>query len=156
MLATKFGSSYDVTDPLVLTRMRQDVSAGKCVAEMISPPQQHTSFPKLFPPVLPSQTWFIVLAFLGFWNTHATRGSGTCRKSRLLRHSLARPGPWLIFAFLDHSAESVHCFWLETWTAEIRTVLLADVLGLVDVAVCQDKTCSSKGFCITLRVLLFT
>ena len=29
---TKVGPRYDVTKPLVLTRIRQDVSAGKCVA----------------------------------------------------------------------------------------------------------------------------
>ena len=32
VLDTKFGPRYDVTKPLALTRIRQDVSAGKCVA----------------------------------------------------------------------------------------------------------------------------
>ena len=32
-LETKFGPRYGVTKPLVRTRIRQDVSAGKCVAE---------------------------------------------------------------------------------------------------------------------------
>ena len=41
VLDAKFGSRYDVTKPLVLTRIRQDVSSGKCVAGMISPPRQH-------------------------------------------------------------------------------------------------------------------
>ena len=41
-------------------------------------------------------------------------------------------------AILVHSTESEHRFWLETWTAEIRTVLLASVLGEVDVAVFRD------------------
>ena len=36
VLDTKFGSRYDVTKPLVLTRIRQDVSAAKCVEGMIS------------------------------------------------------------------------------------------------------------------------
>ena len=40
---TKFGSRYHVTQLLVLTRFRHDVSAGTCVAGMISPPRQHTS-----------------------------------------------------------------------------------------------------------------
>ena len=48
------------------------------------------------------------------------------------------------------------CFWLETWTIEMCTVLLANVLGQVDAAMCWDKICSSKGFRITLRVLFFT
>ena len=32
-----------MTQPLVLTRIRQDVSAGKCVAKVVSPLRQHTS-----------------------------------------------------------------------------------------------------------------
>ena len=36
VLDTKFGPRYDVTKPFVLTRIRQDVSAGKCVAGMTS------------------------------------------------------------------------------------------------------------------------
>ena len=43
VLDTKFGPKYDVSQPVVLTSIRQDVSAGKCVAGMISPPRQHTS-----------------------------------------------------------------------------------------------------------------
>ena len=41
-LDTRFGPRYDVTDLLVLTRIRQKVSAGKSVAGTISPPRQHT------------------------------------------------------------------------------------------------------------------
>ena len=36
VLDTKTGPMYDVTKLLVLTRIRQDVTAGKCVAKMIS------------------------------------------------------------------------------------------------------------------------
>ena len=43
LLDTKFGPRYAVTMLLVLTRIRQDVSAGKCFAGMISRPRQHTS-----------------------------------------------------------------------------------------------------------------
>ena len=35
------GPRYDVTKPLVLTRIRRDASAGKCVERMISPPRPH-------------------------------------------------------------------------------------------------------------------
>ena len=42
-LDTKFGPRFDVTKPLVLTRIRQDVSTGKSVAGMSSPPGQHTA-----------------------------------------------------------------------------------------------------------------
>ena len=48
---------------------------------------------KLSPLVLQSQTRFIVLACLGFWNTRVIRDSGTYQKSKPLRHSLARLGP---------------------------------------------------------------
>ena len=34
---------YDVTKPLVLARIGQDVSAGKCVAKVMSPPRKQTS-----------------------------------------------------------------------------------------------------------------
>ena len=96
VLDTEFGPRYDVTKSLVRTRTRQDVSAGKCVAGMISPPR---------------------------WSC----------------------------ACVDRRAESGRYFWLETWTTEICTVLLANVLGQVDVAVFQDKTSSSKSLTITLR-----
>ena len=43
VLDTTVGLRYGVTQPIVLTRMRQDVFAGKCVAGMISLPRQHTS-----------------------------------------------------------------------------------------------------------------
>ena len=43
VLDTKFGLRCDVTQPTV-TSIRQDVSAGTCVAAMISPPRQHTLF----------------------------------------------------------------------------------------------------------------
>ena len=54
---------------LVLTGIRQDVSAGTCVAAVISPTSNTVRFlPQLFPSVLPSKTCFIVLACRGFWN----------------------------------------------------------------------------------------
>ena len=77
VLDTKFGPRYDVTQHLVLTRIRLHVSVGKCVAGMIPPPSHHTSCsPKVIP---------------------ASASCGTCRKSRLLRRSIVRPGPWRIF-----------------------------------------------------------
>ena len=39
---TKSGLRCYVTQSLVITRIRQDVSAGKCVAGMLSPPRQNT------------------------------------------------------------------------------------------------------------------
>ena len=90
--------------------------------------------------MLPSQTCFILLACLGFWNTHVTRGCGTCRQSSLLRHSIAPLGLWRIFVLLVHSIESEHCFWLDTWTAEICcTVVLTSVLEQLGFAVIQGN-----------------
>ena len=106
VLDTKFGPRYDVSQPIVLTRSRQDVSAGTCAEGMISHPRLHTvCSSKLLPPVLPSLACFIVLACLGFWKTRLIRGSGTHRKSRLSQHSLARPGHWEIVASLDLHVE---------------------------------------------------
>ena len=81
----------------------------------------------------------------GFWNTSVIRGCGTCRKSKLLRHFLARPGPWQIFVFLDFHSENGHCFLLETWTAGTCTTLHESVLGQVDVPVFLDKHCHPKA-----------
>ena len=82
--------------------------------------------------MLPSLTCFIVLACRGFWNTR------TDRKSRLLRPSLARPAPWLILVFLDPCRKRT-LFPVGNVDNRICTVLLANVLAQVDVAVYQDK-----------------
>ena len=87
VLDTQFGPRYDVTQLLVLTLLRQDFSAGKCLAHMILHDTTTRAHAKIFPPVLPSQTCFIVLAFRGNRNTLVNRGRGTCRESKLLRHS---------------------------------------------------------------------
>ena len=131
-----FGSRHDVTQPLVLTWIRQDVSAGRRVAGKISLPRQHSLFSvsaaianllhrTRMPWILehPYDWWF--------WDVP---------KIKLLRHTLVWPGPNADFSvFLDHDAESGLCFQLETWTAGICTVLHARVLGQVDVAVWLDK-----------------
>ena len=79
---------------------REENMDGTCVAVTMSPPRQQTSCSSK---VISSSAAIANLLHractcLGFWNTRAIRGSGTCRKSRLLRHSLARPGPWRMFA----------------------------------------------------------
>ena len=43
VLDTILGAMYDVIKPLVFTRIRKYVSAGACVARMISPPRRHTA-----------------------------------------------------------------------------------------------------------------
>ena len=48
------------------------------------------------------------------------------------------------FCILDHRTESELCFWLETWTAEMRTRLLANVLEQEVAAVFQDKNVCIK------------
>ena len=114
VLDTKFGPRFDVTQPLVLTRIRQDGN------DFTSTTTHLVLFQMSSSSVLPSQTCFIVLTCLGFWNTRVDRGCSACRKSRLLRRSLARLGPWQIFfVFLGLLAESERCCWLGMWTAEI-------------------------------------
>ena len=105
------------------------------------------ALPKLFPPVLPSQTCFIVLACLGF--------CGTCRKSRLLRRGIARPGPGRIIVFLVQNPENEHCYWLEMWTVEIRTGLLAGGWDRRTLLCFRSNTWPSKGLGITLRAWFF-
>ena len=105
VLDTKFGPRYDVTKPLVLTRIRQDVSAEKCVAGMFSTPRQHASCSSKVVSVSAAIANLLHRARMP-WTVKflVIRGCGACRKSRLVRHSFARPGPWRIFAFLDHCA----------------------------------------------------
>ena len=158
VLDTKFGPQYVVTKRLVLTRIRQDVAAGKMcrMNGFASTTTNLVLLPRFSPPVPPSLTCFIVLARLGFWNTRVIRGCGPCPKSRPFRGSPARPGPWRTSASLDHYAESELCSWLGTWTAGIGTVFVASALGQVDVAVFQEKHVHpKKGFRITLRVWFF-
>ena len=140
MLEKKFRPRYDVTIPLVLTRNRQDVSAGKCVAGMTSPPRQHTSCShKVISASAaianlrhrarmswilehPSESWL--------WGR--AENTDPCGAAS---HGLGADG----LVFLDHCAGSELCFWLGTWTTEICTVLLASVLQRVDAAVCPGK-----------------
>ena len=108
VLDTTYGPRYYVTKPFVLTRIRQDVSAGKCGRnDFHFRDNTLRALTKLFPPVLLSLTCLIVLACRGFWNTRVIRGSGTCRKSNLLRHSFPWLGPWRTFVFfLDLYSEN--------------------------------------------------
>ena len=136
VLDTKFGARYDVTKPLVLTIIRQDVSAVKRVAGMISPPRQHTS---CSPKVISASAAIANLLHYAhmLWTPEHHFVVVGCAKNRspcgATSHGLGTVG--LLY---------------------FRFVLLASVLGRVDVAVFQDKTNPSRGFRITLRVLLFT
>ena len=126
---TKFEPKYHVTMLLVHARIRQDVSAGTCVAGMISRPRQHTSCS----PTVASANATSQICF------------NPARMSWILEHacdSWLRDVPNIqIFAAqprADLHAGNEPCFWLWMWSAENFTVLLADVLELVNVAVCQD------------------
>ena len=139
----KFGPRYGVTKPLVLARIRQDASAGTSVAAMISPPRRHTLCSSHV--ILGSASVANLLQGARMpWILEHTCDPGLSDVSKL-RTLSAQPRtawPWRIIAFSVHSTEIVLCFWLVMWTAEICTVLLANVLGRVDVAVCQDKNVS--------------
>ena len=60
----------------------------------------------------------------------------------------------LDFAFLDR-AESGRYFWLETWTTEMRIVLLANVQGQEVVAVSQDQNLSTLAMVLTMNARRF-
>ena len=131
VLDSKFGPRYDVTQPLVLTRIRQDVSAGTCFAGMISPPRQHTSCSLK---VISASAIANLLnsARMLLMNTCVNRGCGTCRKSRCgTSHGLGTSG-----CVFGSPSGSEHRFWSGTWTIDICTVLLVGVLEQVIVAVC--------------------
>ena len=132
VLGTKFGPRYDVTQAIVLSRIRQDVSAGNVSQEGFHLHLHDTTlraFTKLFPPMLPSPTCFIVLARLGFWNTHVIRGCGMCKNRSFCgatSHGLG-PGGLLSSRFAVQRAN--------IFGSEPRRVLLAGALGQADVPV---------------------
>ena len=64
----------------------QDVSTGKCVAAMISSPQQHTSCsPQVIAASASNANLLHRARMPWILNTHVMRGSGMYQKSRLLR-----------------------------------------------------------------------
>ena len=90
----------DVTQLYVLTRIRQDVSSGTCVARMLSLPRQHIwCCHEVISASAAIANLLIVLACFGICNTRVIRGYWMCRTSRLLRRSFARLRLWRIFAF---------------------------------------------------------
>ena len=109
VLDRKLGPRYDVSRPIVLTTIQQGVSAGKCVARMISPPRQHNSCS----PNVISASAAIAKIFSSCSNAlHAFDSGtpvfhvcGTRRKSKLFWCILARPGPLRISVCLDLHAE---------------------------------------------------
>ena len=131
VLDTKFGPRYDVTQPLVLTRIRQDVSAGKCVSGMISLPRQRTSSSSKVISATASIATLLHRARMPWilehpcdsWLWGRAENPNSCGTAS---HDL---GPCGFLFFLAQSTESERCFWLEAWTAEICTALLANVLG---------------------------
>ena len=154
VLDSKFGPTYDVTQPLILTRIRQDVSAGKLVEAVIPPSRIHTS---CFPQVISASASIADLLHRGRtpWILEHPCDSRLWGVPKF--QTLAQPRTaWALaffFSFLGHRTENER---LETWTAETCTVLLANVLEQEVVAVFQDKTCPSKKLTITLRGLSFT
>ena len=108
---TKCGPKYDVAQALLFSpRIRQDVSAGKCVAGMISHPRQHTSCSSK---IIFRQCCHRKLASSGSQtldsgNTHVIHGSGTRRRSRsscgTASHGLG-PGRLLCFS-ISHAQKA--------------------------------------------------
>ena len=152
VLDTIFGPRYDVTKPFVLTRIRQDVSAGRCVAGVISPPRQHTSCcSKVMSasastanlPHRARMPWILEHpCYSWFWDVPKiqTDSCGTASHG---------PGLGGFFRFwITMQKTNVISGWVST--AEMRTVLLASVLDRWTLQCFSTKTFSSQGFCITL------
>ena len=139
----RFGPKYDVTQPLVLTRIRQDVSAGKCVAGMISPPRQHTSGS---PKVISASAAIANLLHRArmHWILEHPCDSWLWDVPQIEAHTAWTLADYFHF-WLKQSTENGHCFWLEMWTAEIFTVLLAGA-GLAGVAVFQVNSMVIQKF----------
>ena len=129
VLDTQCGARQDVTQPFILTRIRQDASAGKCVAAVTSPPRQHTSCASQVLSASASVADLRHLARMSWIPEHCDSWFWDVPKIQTLVAQRRTAWPCRNF-FLGGP-----CFWLGMWTAEIRSMLLAGVLGEEDVAV---------------------
>ena len=151
-VATCWTQSLDqgknVTELLVLTRIRQDVATGKCVAGMISPPRQHTSCSSKVISASTSIAHLLHRVRIPWILEHPC--DSWLWDEPKIRTLAAQPRmAWALWIWvsLAHHAECALCSWLGTWTIEIHTVWLASVLEQVDVAEFQDK----RMFILTLQ-----
>ena len=153
VLDTNFGARYGVTRPLALTRIRKDVSPGKCVAAMILPPRLQTSCSSQV-----SSASASIANLLNPWILEHPCNSWLWDVPKIEALAAQPRTAWALadYCILVVGTEIAHCLWLETWTAEICTGLLAHVLEPVDIVVCLDTNCSSTVWLITLRILFFT
>ena len=126
VLDTKFGPKYDATKPLVLSRIRQDVSTGKRVAAMISPPRQHSSCSSK---VLSASAALLQHAHTP-WILEHTCDSWFWEVPKIQTLAAQPRTAWARGGLLFFQNTEIRLrFWLETWTAGICTVFLASVLG---------------------------
>ena len=95
VLDTKLGPRYDMTKPHVLTRIRQDVSAGDCISALISLPRLHTSCSSQVVSASASIAILLHRARMPRILEHPCDSwfCGTCQKSTPFRRSFERPGP---------------------------------------------------------------
>ena len=110
-----------MTQPNVLSSIRQDVSAGKCVAGMISPPRQLSSCSSKVVSATAAIANLLHRARTPWILEHPCDSwLWDVQKSKLLRRNLARPGPWRIIVFSVRRPESEHFFGSETRTRIAR------------------------------------
>ena len=114
---------------------------------MIPPPLQHSSCSSKVISTSASPKCFTVLAFRGFLEHLVIHGCGTCGKSRLLRHCLARQ-VWF------NGAECGRYFWLETWTERFASYC-PKCSGTGGHCI-RTNTWSSQNFCVALRAQVIT
>ena len=158
VLDTKLGPRYDVTKPLVLTRIREDVSAGKCVAGLISLARLHTSSSQVISASASIANMLHRARMLWILEHPCDSWLWDVPKIDALAAQLRTA--WdlrgCVYVWISHAENGLY-FWLGTWTAEMCTVLIESALGQADIAVCLgEKTCSSRGFRLALRVWIFT
>ena len=147
-----------MTQPLVLTRLRQDVSAGKCVAGMFSSPRLHTS---CCSKVISAPASIASLLH-------------RARMPRILKHQCEswlwdvpktqtfaaqpRTTAWApaFFGFLDHHAESGLCSQSEACCRDLHRIARTCAGTGGRCIVTGQKPRSSKQFRVTLKVFIFT
>ena len=135
VLETKFGLSFDVTQPIVLTRIRQDVSAGKSL------PLQHTSCSSkeisasaaIANLLLRARMPWILEHPCDSWLWDVPKNRSSCGAAS---HGVDLGG--FLRVWITVQKANAVSGW-KTWMAGTCTVWLASVLGWVDVAVFRDK-----------------
>ena len=157
VLDTKFGAWYEVTKPLILTRIRQDVPAGKCVAGMISLSRQLTSCSSKVISTKASIANLLHRARMPWFLEHPC-GSPLWDVPKIKTLAAQpRTARALADVFVFGSPCRQRTLFL-VWNVDSKDAhrIAGKCAGTGGRCTVSEETCSSKGFRLALRVWIFT